>query len=240
MRSAGCIINDLWDQTYDRNVIRTSSRPIANGTISNRNAILYLGLHLSIGLGVLLSLPHQYYCFQWGVPSLLLVGIYPTMKRFFPYPQAFLGMTFNWGCFMGWAAVCGTMNYSVVLPLYGSGITWTIVYDTIYGHQDKKDDMKLGLYSTAITFGNSEIHQKRILYSLATVTFFQWILVGYQVNLLDSMFYDFGILSAYGHLLWQIRTADFENPKNCLQRFTSNNTVGGIIFAAITTGKYLA
>lgn len=238
MRSAGCIINDLWDQTYDRQVQRTSTRPIANGDISNRNAILYLGIHLSAGLSVLLSLPNQLYCFQWGVPALLLVGIYPTMKRFFPYPQAFLGLTFNWGCFMGWAAVHGNMDYNIILPLYGSGITWTILYDTIYGHQDKKDDIKLGLYSTAITFGDSEIHQKRILYSLATATFAQWMLVGYQANILDSLYYDIGILSAYGHLLWQVNTANFNDPNNLAQRFISNNTVGGIIFASITAGKY--
>jgi len=153
MRGAGCTINDMWDSNYDRNVERTKSRPLASGELTYPQAWTFLALQLSAGLGVLLSLPHLEQCFVWGVASLPLVATYPLMKRYTNYPQLALGMTFNWGAIMGWVAVRGDVDWSVVAPLYASGVAWTLVYDTLYAHQDKKDDVKLGLKSTALTFG---------------------------------------------------------------------------------------
>lgn len=261
MRSAGCIVNDLWDQDIDKQVERTATtRPLATGEITPRQAIGFLAITLSTGLGVLLSLPNQIECLYWGIPSLGLLTIYPTMKRFFIYPQLFLGITMNWGCFLGYVAVRGTIDPMIVLPLYGSGIGWTLVYDTIYGHQDKHDDQKLGLQSTALSFGKSTIQQKRILYGLALATYVQWLFVGYHADILLPMkwfvnnsntavdfntmmsllpYYGIGTTVAYTHLLWQIATVDLNNPTSCMERFQSNTTVGGIIFASIAAGTYI-
>jgi 4-hydroxybenzoate polyprenyltransferase len=167
--------------------------------------------------------------------------VYPAMKRFFPYPQLVLGLTFNWGAWMGWAALNGSMDYSIVAPLYGSGVTWTLVYDTIYAHQDKEDDRKLNLHSTALTFGTEHSKQKAILHGLAAATWLQWLWVGQQsAETLATVWYSVGATAAYSHLFWQIHTADFDAPHNLAERFRSNNTTGAILFGALATGTYFA
>lgn len=189
MRGAGCTINDLWDKDLDSQVARTKTRPLAAGILTPTHAVGWLALQLTAGLGVLLSLPHTVYCFGWGVASLPLVVAYPLMKRCFDYPQLVLGLCFNWGAFMGWAAMHGSMDYGVILPLYASGVAWTIGYDTLYAHQDKEDDAKLGLKSTAITFGrfggsgsneDDESRHKNVLYGLAATTYACWLLAGHN------------------------------------------------------------
>jgi 4-hydroxybenzoate polyprenyltransferase len=239
MRGAGCTINDLWDRKVDKHVARTAHRPLASNQVSVSQAIAFLGVQLTAGLGILLSLPHTWYCFQWGAASLPLVVAYPLMKRFFPYPQLVLGLTFNWGAFMGWAAVHGSMDYGIILPLYGSGVTWTLVYDTIYAHQDKQDDAKLGLHSTALSFGLNDETQKNILYALATATWLQWQIVGAQADLSSGLF-SFGSAVGFGHLLWQIKSADFNDPHNVAARFRSNSAVGAIMFATFAASTYFA
>ena len=160
------------------------------------------------------------------------------MKRFFPFPQLVLGLTFNWGVWMGWAAVHGDMDYSIIAPLYLSCVSWTLVYDTIYGHQDKHDDAKLGLHSTALTFGNDDDVQKQILYSLATVSGLSWLYVGQVADL--AAIYNVGAMTAYSHILWQIHTADLNEPHNLAERFRSNQAVGAILFGSIVAGKFFA
>jgi 4-hydroxybenzoate polyprenyltransferase len=142
MRSAGCTINDLWDQDFDKRVERTKNRPLARGAITTTQALVFLGAQLACGLGVLLTF--NTYSIVLGLCSMPLVICYPLMKRFTYFPQAVLGMTFNWGVLVGWAAVHGSCAWSLVLPLYGSGICWTLVYDTLYGYQDRQDDLKIG------------------------------------------------------------------------------------------------
>ena len=248
MRGAGCTINDLWDQDLDRHVARTAGRPLASGELNSRQAMGFLAVQLTAGVGVLMSLPHVDYCFGWGVASLPLVIVYPLMKRYTHFPQLVLGLTFNWGAWIGWAAVHGTMDYTVIAPLYLSGVTWTLVYDTIYAHQDKRDDEKLGLKSTALTFGRDELQHKRILHGLAALTYLQWLLIGVlsshdvatTTDLSMSLIpYTAGISAAYGHLIWQIHTADLDNPSNLAHRFRSNAQVGALIFASILAGKLL-
>jgi 4-hydroxybenzoate polyprenyltransferase len=240
MRGAGCTINDLWDQDIDAKVSRTATRPLAAGDVTTPQAMVFLALQLTAGLGVLVSLPHWEYCFVWGAASLPLVVAYPLMKRYTDYPQLVLGLTFNWGAWMGWAATYGSMDYSIIAPLYLSGVTWTLVYDTIYAHQDAKEDKQLGLKSTALTFGSDEQQQKRILHGLAAMTYLQWLLVGYNCSDdLSLLPYAMGITSAYGHLVWQIQTAELDNPHNVIERFRSNTKVGAIVFASIVAGKLL-
>jgi 4-hydroxybenzoate polyprenyltransferase len=246
MRGAGCTINDWWDQDYDKQVRRTQSRPLASGQITSHQAIQWLAAQLFVGCGILVSLPHTIYTFGWGVTSLPLVVIYPLMKRYTRYPQLVLGMTFNWGCWMGWAATFGTMDYAVITPLYVSGIAWTMVYDTIYANQDKEDDAAIGLKSTALTFGaQGDDEQKRILHVFAALAYASWLLSGYNLYANDSSsvlagpfsVYGVGVTTAYAHLIWQIQTADFDNPHNLAQRFRSNSLVGGLVFASIVAGN---
>jgi 4-hydroxybenzoate polyprenyl transferase len=187
MRSAGCTINDMWDASYDKSVQRTKTRPLACGELTHTQAAQFLLLQLMAGLCVLLSLPHVDDCVLWGIASLPLVGVYPLMKRYTHFPQVVLGMTFNWGAILGWVAVRGGGEYidwSIVGPLYVAGIAWTVVYDTLYAHQDKKDDRKLGLKSTALTFGDT--WTKPILTGCAAVTWGGWMLAGYNCGFLGT------------------------------------------------------
>jgi 4-hydroxybenzoate polyprenyltransferase len=236
MRGAGCTINDMWDADIDSKVQRTATRPLASSELSYPQAWTFLALQLSTGLGVLLSLPHKSFCFAWGAASLPLVVLYPTMKRWFPYPQLVLGLCFNWGAWMGWAAVHGSMDYALVAPLYTSCVTWTLVYDTIYAHQDKEEDRQLELQSTALSFGPEDI-QRQVLTGLAVSTWLQWLWVG-QASDMNLYCYTPGVTLAGMHLLWQIHTADFGNSYNLAERFRSNSTVGGIVFGSIVAGKF--
>lgn len=236
MRGAGCTINDMWDADLDQKVARTATRPLASGDVSQKQALGFLALQLSTGLGVLVSLPHTMYCFQLGAASLPLVVAYPLMKRYTNYPQAVLGLTFNWGALMGYAAVHGTLDYPTVMPLYFSGVAWTMVYDTLYAHQDKVDDRKLGIKSTALTFGDN--NTKPVLHGFALATYAGWLAAGHFGDVGSLPFYA-GITGAYGHLLWQIQTADLEDPLNLGDRFRSNHTVGAIVFTSIVAGNLM-
>ncbi|KAI2508869.1 UbiA prenyltransferase family [Fragilaria crotonensis] len=235
MRGAGCTINDMLDVDLDARVARTANRPLASGELTTNQALAFLALQLTTGLGVLVSLPHTVYCFQLGVASLPLVAAYPLMKRFTNYPQAVLGLTFNWGAIMGYAAVHGSLDYAVVLPLYASGVAWTMVYDTLYAHQDKVDDAALGIKSTALTFAHQT---KPILHGFALASYTSWLLAGHAADVSSLAFYS-GITGAYGHLVWQIQTADLDNPQNLAERFRSNHTVGAIVFGSIVLGNLI-
>lgn len=151
MRGAGCTINDMWDKDIDGKVQRTSSRPLVTKEMTNLDAWFYLGGQLGIGLLILLQL--NWNAILLGASSLGLVIVYPLMKRITNWPQFILGMTFNWGALLGYCAVQGDINWAVCLPLYTAGICWTIIYDTIYAHQDRIDDLIIGVRSTALTFG---------------------------------------------------------------------------------------
>jgi calcium uniporter protein, mitochondrial len=315
MRSAGCAINDLWDYNIDKHVERTkTTRPLVTGEITKQQAIMFtIGCIVSSVVVVINNIPNSYECFLWSIPALGLVILYPTTKRYFLYPQLVLGLTFNWGCFMGYVTKYGTtmqqallydtVFYSTILPLYCGSVCWTIVYDTLYGHQDKNDDKKLGLHSTAINFGSSDQQQRAILYTLTGLTALSWSYIGIHevmtpITMIDLVpaevdlspaslslalpddtsnpstavatipnieatataaaavsstttdtsimpvfnspyYYLLGITGATTHMIWQISTAQFNNPSNLAQRFQSNNTVGAIILTSILAGKYL-
>ena len=232
MRGAGCTINDMWDKNYDKQVARTKTRPLANGNLILSNAVAFLGVQLALGLGVLLSLPNTVFCFKLGVLSLPLVVLYPTAKRWTNYPQLLLGMTFNWGALMGYAAVHGDIDMSIVVPMYLAGISWTIIYDTLYAHQDKKDDKKLGLKSTALTFGDH--YTKPVLYSCVGLFSAGLGMSGLNAHLSLPFFASVG--ASTGHLMWQVYTADLGDPENLAVRFRSNQVVGSLITAGIIAG----
>ncbi|TKY86602.1 hypothetical protein EX895_004241 [Sporisorium graminicola] len=171
MRGAGCTINDMWDVKMDRMVERTKTRPLAAGDITQFQALSFLGVQLSAGLAVLVNL--NLYSIMLGAASLGVVVLYPLMKRITYWPQLVLGFAFNWGAMLGWSAVAGAVDWAVVLPLYAGSIFWTLVYDTIYAHQDKTDDVHAGVKSTALLFGDKT---KPILsaFSASTVGLFAY------------------------------------------------------------------
>jgi 4-hydroxybenzoate polyprenyltransferase len=151
MRGAGCTVNDILDRDLDAQVERTRKRPIPAGEVSVRQALVFLVTQLLLGLLILLQLNPP--AILLGVASLLLVFSYPLMKRITWWPQAFLGLTFNWGALLGWVAVRGSLDLPALL-LYAGSILWTLGYDTIYAHQDREDDARIGVRSTALLFGN--------------------------------------------------------------------------------------
>jgi 4-hydroxybenzoate polyprenyl transferase len=228
MRSSGCIINDIWDRNFDKKVERTKNRPIASGEISVRNAAIFLIILLSLSLLILLqfNLP----TIILGFVSLAFVAFYPSMKRLTFYPQIFLGLTFNLGILFASTAVLGKITLASFL-LYAANIIWTIIYDTIYGYQDLEDDLKIGVKSTAIKFGENP---QRILLSLTAIYFLLLILVGIIDNLKFSYFPL--ILLAAAHLSCQIKTCNFSDGRSCLKKFKSNFWVGIIVLTAIILG----
>lgn len=230
LRGAGCTINDLWDKDYDRQVERTKTRPLASGALSTGQAIGFLALQLSLGLMILLQLND--YSKLIGASSLLLVGTYPLFKRFTYWPQAFLGLTINWGVLLGYAAATGTLNWHLVLPLYVGCIFWTLTYDTIYAHQDREDDVKAGVKSTALLFGTST---KIYLSSFAFIATGAWLAAGIAADL--TLPYTLSVLGASSHLAWQIREVDLDSRGDCMSKFVSNKWVGALIIAGIVMGR---
>lgn len=232
MRGAGCTINDLWDQKYDRDVERTKSRPLACGDLNSKQALVFLAAQLSCGLGVLVTFDVN--CIVLGLASMPLVVIYPLMKRFSNWPQLVLGLAFNWGALMGWPAVhAGVFSLEHTLPLYAAGVCWTLVYDTLYGYQDRKDDAKLGLKSTSLHLGDTP---QVALTVIASGMIGGLTLTGYASELTFPFY--IGVGAVGGQLLWQIWTADLNDSKSLWMRFNSNKYTGAVVTAAIVLGHY--
>ncbi|MBL0942321.1 MAG: 4-hydroxybenzoate octaprenyltransferase [Alphaproteobacteria bacterium] len=217
MRSAGCIINDLVDKKIDGKITRTKTRPLAAQTLSNSQALKFLMLLLGIGLLILLQLPRITQVL--GLASLILVTVYPWMKRITYWPQAFLGLTFNWGALMGWAAVKGNLELRA-FTLYAAGFFWTLFYDTIYAYQDKNDDLKIGVKSSALWLGH---HARPFLYGCIAMMFLCFLNTHY------TLIYLIFVLFAIFHLTWQATIVDFTNPNDCFMKFRSNQLIGWII-----------
>ena len=229
MRGAGCTLNDIIDRNIDAQVARTKHRPLPSGEITVTRATLFLLVQLSVGLVVLLSLNK----FSWiiGATALLLVFTYPLMKRITFWPQLFLGFTFNWGALLGWAAVRGEINEQA-LWLYAGGVFWTLGYDTIYAHQDRADDLKAGVKSTARKFGLGSKPWLFSFYSLALVMFFQ---AGFSLSL-GWPFY-LGLWIASIQLFWQTWSVDINSPSDCLKKFQSNKIFGWLFLAGIFASR---
>ncbi|KAJ2305103.1 Para-hydroxybenzoate--polyprenyltransferase, mitochondrial precursor (PHB:polyprenyltransferase) [Coemansia sp. RSA 2706] len=227
MRGAGCTINDMWDVDFDKKVERTKTRPIASGLITRPKALAFLGLQLSAGLAVLLQLNPYTILFCFG--SMPLVVIYPFMKRITYWPQLVLGLAYNWGALAGWSAVAGGIDWTVALPLYAAGVSWTLVYDTVYGHQDKRDDIAAGVKSTSLLFGD---HTKLVLSGFSASTIGLLCLSGYM-NGNGLPFYLTVAGAGTAHLIWQLKRVDINSPPVCWRIFKSNAWFGAIILGAI-------
>lgn len=229
MRGAGCVTNDIADRDFDGQVARTANRPIPAGLVSVRQALAFAGLLGLLGLVILLQFNR--FAIGVGVLSLAIVLVYPYMKRFTYWPQVFLGLSFNWGALLGWAAVRGDLDWAPI-ALYGAGIFWTLGYDTIYAHQDKEDDILVGIKSTALKLGDATPLWIVLFY---TSTIALAALAGWLAEL-NWTFYP-ALLPAIAHLVWQVATLDIHDPKNCLVRFKSGRDFGLLLFAAILVGQ---
>lgn len=223
MRGAGCTINDIWDRNFDNKVARTVERPIASGRVSVPQAVAFLGLQCFMGLGVLLSLPWE--CFYLGALSLPFVFSYPLFKRFTYYPQVMISITFSWGCLLGFPAVGAPLNLAVVGPLFLSNFFWSMIYDSIYAHQDKKYDVIAKVKLTALAWGD---RTKPILYGLYGCQVVSILTAGFM-NSMGPFFY---LGAGWGLTRWfyQIRRVDLDNPASCWATFTGNTKTGWIFW----------
>ncbi len=223
MRGAGCVYNDIVDRDLDARVERTRSRPLPSGQVGLRQAWIFLvGLALA-GLLVLLQLNGE--AILLGIASLGLVLVYPHMKRYTYWPQVFLGLAFNWGAILGWAAVRGAVEWPA-LALYAGGIFWTLSYDTIYAHQDREDDLLVGVKSTALRLGENTPRWLAVFLALAVGLF---ALAGWLAG--TGPVYYLGVAAAAMHGLWQLRLLDIHDPATCLRLFRANRDFGLLIFA---------
>jgi 4-hydroxybenzoate polyprenyltransferase len=218
MRGAGCTLNDMADVEFDAKVERTKNRPIASGRISRKQAFVFLTTQALIGLVVLLQF--NWFTVVLGTASLLIVAVYPFMKRITHWPQFVLGLAFNWGALVGWSATHGSLSLAAVL-LYAGGIAWTLAYDTIYAHQDKEDDVLIGVKSTALLFG---ANSKPWLVGFfgAAVFCFSFALWSIGAGVASYL----GLVAAAAHALWQLQSFDHSNSGLCLKLFKSNRTFG--------------
>jgi 4-hydroxybenzoate polyprenyltransferase len=232
MRGAGCTYNDIVDRDYDARVVRTAARPIPSGQVSVTAAFVFLALQCLVGLLVLLQF--NWFTVAVGASSLLLIAVYPFSKRFTFWPQAALGLTFKWGALVGWAAVTGALALPA-LALYAGSVLWTIGYDTIYAHQDKEDDALLGLKSTALRFGEATPRWLAGLYGGAIIL---WGGAGLLAGAGAVFLLALALVAL--QLVWQIRTLDIDDARNCLARFQSNRVVGWLLLGGTVADMGLA
>jgi 4-hydroxybenzoate polyprenyltransferase len=224
MRGAGCTYNDIVDRDIDASVARTRGRPIPSGAVSVRQAWRFVVLQCLVGLLILLQL--NTYSIILGVASLLLVAAYPFMKRITWWPQAWLGLTFNWGALLGFAAQTGGIDLADGM-LYAGLFFWTLGYDTIYAHQDKEDDALIGVKSTALLLDEQS---KPWILGFYGVAFTLILASGFTEH--AGWPFAFVMLAAGAHLLWQLRSLDIADPEKCLRLFRSNRDTGALIAAA--------
>lgn len=225
MRGAGCVLNDIADRHFDARIARTQNRPIPSGEIGVPQAAAFLGLLLALGFLILVQL--NVFAVLVGAASLALVAVYPFAKRITYWPQAVLGLAFNWGALLGWAAVRGELAPPAVV-LYLAGIFWTLGYDTIYAHQDKEDDIMVGVKSTALKLGDATRPWLLVFYCAFAVLL---TLAGYLAGL--GATFAVVAVAAAGHLFWQAWFVNLSDPAGCLAVFKSNRIVGWTVLAGI-------
>ena len=225
MRSAGCIVNDIVDKDFDRQVQRTKQRPIASGKISVKNSLIYVVILCSIAFVILLQF--NLLTIILGLCSMLLAFSYPFMKRITYWPQLFLGLTFNWGIIMAWTAMNNDISLEIIF-LYIAAIFWTLGYDTIYGAQDMADDEIIGLKSTSLKFKKDIKLFVGISYLITLVLIVCLFLGEIGKNLFSLLLLLFVI-----SLILQLINFDKNNPKKCLSSFKLNNYSGLLLFLTI-------
>ncbi len=224
MRGAGCVYNDIVDADLDRQVARTALRPVASGRVSKKVAWVWLMALCCVGLAVLLQLRFEAQLVALG--SLALVAAYPFMKRITWWPQAWLGMVFNWGLLVGWAELRWD-NWEALACLYAGCIAWVIGYDTIYALQDREDDAMVGIRSSALAMGTRVMGGVALFYA-ATIGLWALAFWLFRQDTLALV----ALVPVAGHLAWQVATLDAADPANPLARFRSNRWAGALMAAA--------
>ena len=229
MRGAGCTWNDILDRKVDAQVERTRNRPLPSGEVKLHQALIWMALQGAVGVAVLFKLNK----FAGGIAllSLLLVAIYPTMKRLTSWPQFVLGLAFNWGALVGYAAVKESLSLGTV-ALYFGGVAWTMVYDTIYAMQDQRDDAIVGVRSTARRFAGAP---KLWLTLFAVMTLGCWAATGFLAGLGIGYFALLAVIAAY--FVWLVALVKPADPADCLMRFKSNALVGWLLLAALVVDR---
>jgi 4-hydroxybenzoate polyprenyltransferase len=225
MRGCGCTWNDLVDRDIDGRVERTRSRPIPSGQVTVAQAAAFMVAQALVGLLVLVQFNR--FTVMCGFASLAVVAIYPFMKRITYWPQIVLGLAFSWGALMGWPATFARLDWPA-LVLYAGSISWVIGYDTIYAHQDRDDDLLVGIKSTALLFGENTWPMLASFYAGAVV------LIGIAGVMAGGgwIFY-LGLAAFAVHLAWQVRRLDINDSAHCLMLFKSNRDAGLILFGAM-------
>ena len=225
MRGAGCTWNDLVDRDLDEKVERTRSRPIPSKQVTVAQATLFMLAQALVGLLVLIQFNR--FTVVTGFASLLVVVIYPFMKRITYWPQIFLGLAFSWGALMGWPAALGRLDWPP-LVLYAGSICWVIGYDTIYAHQDREDDLLVGIKSTALLFGAQTPTMLASFYVAAVV-----LISAAGLMAGGGLIFTLGLIAFAAHLAWQVTRLDIDDPAHCLVLFKSNRDAGLVLFGAM-------
>jgi 4-hydroxybenzoate polyprenyltransferase len=225
MRGAGCTWNDLVDRDLDTMVERTRSRPIPSKQVTVGQATIFMLAQALVGFLVLIQFNR--FTVLCGLASLLVVAVYPFMKRITYWPQIVLGLAFSWGALMGWPAAFGRLDWPAFV-LYAGSISWVIGYDTIYAHQDREDDLLIGIKSTALLFKDNTRPMLASFYALAVV------LIG-AAGLMagGGAIFLLGLIAFAAHLAWQTLRLDINDPAHCLMLFKSNRDAGLILFSAM-------
>ena len=233
MRGAGCTINDCWDRRFDARVARTRSRPLASGVLGLPQALGWLFVQLLGGLAVVLSF--NLYTIALSFASVPIIAVYPLMKRVTHWPQLVLGLCFNWGALVGYTANTALLVPAATLPLYAAGICWTLVYDTIYAHQDTADDKQLGLRSTALYFHN---HTAAILAAISAALLTALLVLGHTCEM--GGWYYGTVAGVAVHLLWQLLSLDVTDRAGCWRLFVSNRWIGWLLLLGIAVDRWMA
>ena len=230
MRSAGCIVNDIVDKDFDKKVKRTKTRPIAAGKISIKRSLFYV--LILCGLAFIILLQFNFLTILLGMGSMIFAFTYPFMKRITHWPQLFLGITFNWGVIMSWAAINNGISPEIII-LYISAIFWTLGYDTIYGAQDMSDDEIIGLKSTSIKFKN---YIKLFVLSCYLIT--SSLIIFLFKDIIGLNTFSLLLFIFFLSLVYQVFNFDQFQPKKCLKIFKANNYSGLIFFLGIFLINY--
>lgn len=231
MRPVGCIINDIFDKKIDAEVERTKIRPLAKGMLSTKQALMLLTLLTLLAFIVLLLTNKM--TIILGIICIPMVVIYPLLKRYFWWPQFFLGLTINFGALMGWSVIKDNLSLKAIL-LYIGCIFWTLGYDTIYAHQDKDDDAKIGVKSTAIYFGDKTKSWLKRFYLMSLTMWASMAMIS-QLNI-----YFYIILLVISLIFYyQYKKSNFNSPISCLHMFKINSYVGLLLFIGIFLGNIL-
>lgn len=235
MRGAGCTWNDITDRDFDGSVARTRSRPIPSGQVTVKQALAFMVAQIAVS--ALLLLTFNGASILMGIVALVPVAIYPFAKRFTWWPQAFLGIAFNWGALLGWVAHAGSLSLAPVL-LYLSGLIWTLFYDTIYAHQDKEDDALIGVKSTARLFGTDTVKWLSGFLVAVVALMTAAVLAALLPAGVPPLVLVLALCAPWGmgwHMLWLLRQLDIDDNDTCLRLFRATRDTGLIaaLFLAV-------